>query len=597
MLQKMREQKDSLFIAILFGIIIIVFVFMFGLPGANSCASKQQSDMGRAGSHNITSDLTRSMIYRHYDDNVFSSVNYASTARQVAYGIGVVYLLADEARKAGLRVSDDELTYYIKDWEAGNPDVFQLGFMQHNKFDRRSYENGLSRIMISSRDYENYKREELLARRYLTMMASSIHVSEESLWQDYKKANTEANIEIVKLTPDDVSATLVPVTADEILAYVTDHADDVKAYYDGHLGEFTTPAKAKIQQIRIQKDMSMLTNPGLKTVKTYQASQRFAIARAQIMENGADFEAAFADYDESLSKDNKGVYDLRPVSSYSFAIQDALKDKKVGDVITAEESDVFVIAKVLEQADQVVTPLEEAKFGIAAKLLEDGRVKAKTEEVAARIIELVKSGKSMQEALDEALYTGVADVAPVAVATDSDDADSADAADDSAESAADDAGADDAAADDAVAAVPVVLPADRIKAKLLESVGTATTTITGVGTDDNFARDVRNAASGTLLEKPYLVGANTVIARVVTQNEPKREFFDLQKKVMLEKAISEKSLQLVGDPSNVINLTGPYGLWVQQKIEQAIQHKQFSLNEDYFSREARKRAAKANEQQ
>ncbi len=49
MLQKMREQKDSLFIVVLFGIIIIVFIFMFGLPGGESCASKRQSDMGHVG--------------------------------------------------------------------------------------------------------------------------------------------------------------------------------------------------------------------------------------------------------------------------------------------------------------------------------------------------------------------------------------------------------------------------------------------------------------------------------------------------------------------------------------------------------------------
>ena len=597
MLQKLREQKDSVFIAVLFGIIIIVFVFMFGLPGVDSCASKRQSDMGHMGSHNITSELTRSMIHRYHDDNVFSSKNYAAVARQTAYGIAVVYLLADEARKAGLRVSDDELHYYITDWEAGNSDVFRLGFMQHGKFNKRSYENGLGRINISSHDYENYKREELLARRYLTLLASSVNVSEESLWQDYVQKAAEANIEVVTLSRGAIDATLPALTADDILAYATAHEADIKAYYDGHLGEFTTPPKVKMQQIRIQKDLSNLTNPGEKTVKTYQPNQRFAIAKAQIVENNVDFDQAFTDYDESLNKADRGIYPIQPVGNFAAGIQEALKDKKAGEIVTAELDDVFVIAKVLEATEQIVSPFDDEKFGIATKLLGDSRIKAKTDEVSANIIALVQSGKSMQEALDDALYKDIPTEAPAApkAAENADANENAEAAEtaETAETAENtDAAetAENAEAAEAAPSAPFVALSDRVKARTLEDVSISSAFIAGIGTDEDFARDIRNAADNTLLAKPYQVGMDTVIARVVSHNAPSREIFDMAKDRLREQAVAEKAMILVGNPQDVVSLTGPYGLWVQQKIDQAIQNKQFALNEKYFAREAEARA-------
>ena len=600
MLQKMREQKDSLLITILFGIIIVVFVFMFGLPGVDSCRSKNQGDFGHYASHNITSELARSMIYRYHDDNVFSSADYPAVARQTTYGIAVVYMLADEARKAGLRVSDEELKDYLTDWESGNSDVRELVFTQHNKFNNRNYENALSRIMISSHDYEIYKREELLAKRYMTMLAASINVSDETLWQDYKRQSAEANLEIIKLTPKAVNATLAPITADEILAFISSNADDIKAYYDSHQSEFTTPAQVELKQIRIQKNPAMLTNPGAKTAKNYQPSERFAVARAQIQDNGLDFDQAYVDYDESISKDNKGLYTLRPLSSYSFALQSAIKEKAVNDIITAEESDAFVIAKIINKTEQVVTPLDDAQFGIAAKLVEDNRVKAKTDEVTANIIALVKSGKSMQEALDTALYANVLDAEPVAetpeAAESPETAEPSDTSDEPSDANND---ANDAVANadeaPAVSAIPVVLPEDRIKARQLDAVDIHGSSILSVGTNEDLVRDIRNAANGTLFESPYLVGSDTVIARVISHIEPSRDQFELDKEKRREAAIQEKTMQLIGDPRNVVRLTGPYGLWIQQKIDQAIQSKRFSLVESYFAAEAKKRAQREQE--
>ena len=293
MLQDLRDQKNSGLIVVFFALIILAFVFMFGLPSTD-CTSKSQADPGNASGRAISYEMLRSQILQHYDDNIFNSMAYTDTAKKMTQSIGLIYILAEDARNAGLRVSDEELHDYITNWEAGNTDVVRYGFLRKNVFSQQSYNNALSRFSISSRDYENYKREELLARRYLTLMASSISVSDESLWQAFAQANATASIEVIRLTPDAVGATFKPLSDEEISAYEVSGAADIQKYYDEHRGDFTTPAKAKLQQIVIQKNLSKLTNPGAKTEKTQLPNERAAIALRHVSEN-PDFDQVYTD--------------------------------------------------------------------------------------------------------------------------------------------------------------------------------------------------------------------------------------------------------------------------------------------------------------
>ncbi|MBO4350538.1 MAG: SurA N-terminal domain-containing protein, partial [Proteobacteria bacterium] len=344
MLQDLRDQKNSWLIAVLFGVIILVFIFMFGMPGTDLFVNKTNPDVAKVGSHKISYDVYRSMIYRYRGDDIYNAPDYPAQARMIAEGVGVIYLLADAAREAGLRVSDEELHDYITNWESGNNDILRLGFLNKNKFSQRNYNDALSRMQLSARDYEDFKREELLARRYMTLMMSSISVSDESLWQDYAIANAAADLEVVRLTSSAVGATFKNLTTEEIANFVERDKDKIEAYYNEHLGDYTTPAKAKLHQIVIQKHYAKLTNPGEKTIKTNQPTERFAIVKNQVLNEHLDFAQAFTDYDESEDKELKGVTGLLSIEIMAEPIQKAIEGKAVGEVVTAELSDRFVIA-------------------------------------------------------------------------------------------------------------------------------------------------------------------------------------------------------------------------------------------------------------
>ena len=613
MLQDLRDQKNSALIVILFAVIIIVFIFMFGLPSKDSLSSKGQTDVavfnGEHLSRKVPHELMRTMILNQYDDSIFNNVQYPQIARQTAEGIGVIYLLADEARKAGLRVSDEDLHDYITNWESGNADILRYGFLQKNVFSQRSYNDALRRMQLSSRDYESYKREELLARRYLTLLASSITISDASLWDAYQEANATASLEVIRITPENVLKTFKPLTDEEIRAFATTGKADIQAFYDANIARYTTPEKVKMQQIVITKQFGTIQNPGAKTGKTLQSGERFQIAKKEALEPNVDFAQAYADYDESDDKSLQGMTGLIAVEVMAQEIQTALEGKKVGDVFTAELGDRYVIGKIVERHETVVKPLDEVTNEIARQLLEERRIAAKTSEITTNILAQAAT-TPLAELIDKTMYAGIlteapkAPVAPVATDDDNDADANADVATDN------DANADSDAATDTNTAIAqaepqyVDLPTDliiipefeRTKVASFNDVTANTNYIQGIGVNDDLARDIRAAAPNTVLAQSYAIGKDTVIVKVVSKKEADRAAFDANLEALRSGAIQARVAALIGDTDAIINLKGGYGIWLEQKINDAMQKGTLRIESDYFTKLSTRIQKKQEEQ-
>lgn len=579
MLQDLRDQKNSALIIILFAVIIIVFVFMFGLPSQDSLSSKSQSKVatfnGEHASYEVSYELMRTMILNQYDDSIFNQIQYPSVARQTAESIGVLYMLADEARSAGLRVSDDDLHDYITNWESGNDDIIRHGFLHKNVFSSRNYDDALRRMQLSSRDYEKYKREELLARRYLTLLASSVTLSDASLWDAYLEANSTASLEVVRITPENVLKTFKPLTDEEIRAFAATGKDDIQAYYDANVSRYTTPAKVKMQQIVITKKYGAVENPGAKTGKTLQSGERFQIAKKEALRPNVDFAQAYADYDESEDKTLKGVSPLVDVEAMAKELQAAVEGKKVGDVFTAELDDRYVIGKILEQTETIVKPLDEVADEIARVLLEERRVAAKTKEIADAILARAAT-TPLSDLVTQTMYAGILSEAPTAPAAEN-------------FPAASDAVAANETQQNSPALIPLptdllIIPdAERTKVDALNDVTTNANYIQGVGVSDDLARDIRAAAPNTVLAQPYAIGKDTFVVKVVAKTEPDRAAFDANIDALRESAIDARVESLVGNIDDIVNLRGGYGVWLEQKINDAMAKGTLHVDNAYFT--------------
>ena len=139
-LQGFRDTKSSALIYIIFAVIIVVFVFMFGLPSTDLMSGGNSKRVAKVGDHTISSELMRSMILRNYDDNIFSNPQFDQYELDMADKLATVFILADDARQAGLRVSEEEWNDYIMNWESRNEDIFRLGFYRNNQFSKNASE-------------------------------------------------------------------------------------------------------------------------------------------------------------------------------------------------------------------------------------------------------------------------------------------------------------------------------------------------------------------------------------------------------------------------------------------------------------------------
>ena len=100
-LQGFRDSKQSWLIYIVFALIIVVFIFMFGMPSNDMFGGASVGSIAKVNGHEIESDLMTSMILRHYDDRVFETDNYLPLVKHMSYNLALIYLLADDARANG----------------------------------------------------------------------------------------------------------------------------------------------------------------------------------------------------------------------------------------------------------------------------------------------------------------------------------------------------------------------------------------------------------------------------------------------------------------------------------------------------------------
>ncbi len=278
MLDGMRRNASSWIIKVLFAVIIIVFIFAFGMGGfqgdrAQVLAYVNDQAIMIQDFERIYERRVRAM--RDQNPNVsFEDLAKAQFKRQVFDTMVNTNLLLAEAQRLGLAVSEAELIGYIRDVP-----VFQN---EQNQFDKARYETVLSGQRMSPGDYEGEVARSILLdklRRSLDLAVATSGTEARDLftyakeqmvvdyvlyaWKDFASAVKpsdeevaawfESNKERFRL-PAMAEFTLLPVTPVTLAkpAEITD--DEAAAYYQANTAEFKQPAQAKARHILIKVD-------------------------------------------------------------------------------------------------------------------------------------------------------------------------------------------------------------------------------------------------------------------------------------------------------------------------------------------------------
>src|SRR5713226_9727401 len=185
--------------------------------------------------------------------------------------------LVAEARRMGLRVSDEELRDELQ-----HGPLASMLFPDGKFVGQEEYENFAQRADLTIPQFENLEKEYILIRKLRALVSGSAFVSEPEIRAEFDRRNTKVKFDYAVLTQADILKGLHP-TEEELKAFyernkatynnsipekrqikyvVVDSAklaaattvtdQDLLVYYDQHREEYRVPEQVKVSHILIK---------------------------------------------------------------------------------------------------------------------------------------------------------------------------------------------------------------------------------------------------------------------------------------------------------------------------------------------------------
>ncbi|MGH7885652.1 MAG: SurA N-terminal domain-containing protein [Thermodesulfobacteriota bacterium] len=302
-------------------------------------------------------------------------------------------LLSQKAKELGLKISDNELADAIKSSPAFQVDGVFVG--------KESYENFINqRLNQTVGEFEKSYKDELLARKLVSIINESAIVTEEQLLNLYKMQNEEIKLNYISFSPDEFTASVNPSDG-EINNYYNENKnnfqteekrnieyssidpssfssriklsdEELKAYYDAYADEFTVDGTLKpFEEAKIEIENELKKT---KIVAAYDDFiSNFSNIKAGSLENlSTEFPLGKIEKAGFISRNDPSNEVPKKVTEKAFSM-------KKGDVSLASENSTSWIIELLDIEDKKDKELSSVKDEITAVLK---REKAKN---AARV--------------------------------------------------------------------------------------------------------------------------------------------------------------------------------------------------------------------
>jgi len=316
-------------------------------------------------------------------------------------------LLLEIAAGMGLRATDAEVRDKIVAYPALQQDGKFVGF--------ESYRRILEYNHIPLGEFEAGLRQDVLMGKVVEVLTAGIFVTDEEVWQAYRKQNDSAKIEYlvaetakteVTETPGEAelrahfdrnaAAYRIPEkrTADYVVLRTADlkkeasvKDDEIAKYYRDNTPQFQEPEKIRVSRIWLP----------------FTAADKDAVlAQARDLRNRAAGGEDFAALARSFSKDDKaaaggdwGLYDWRSLTPAETEAAAKLDQGGVSEVVETETG--AAILKATEKTPAVTKPLAEVQATIKG-ILEEEKARALVAERIQRLEKLARQDKSLDVA-------------------------------------------------------------------------------------------------------------------------------------------------------------------------------------------------------
>ncbi len=414
MLKVMRDQFRHLKFVLWFVVIVfLLLVFVDWGTGRNRGGSA--SAAVRVGNHTLdeaeflrrvknTEDRFR-QIYGDQWEQLRGRINIAEqTAAQIIQG----QLLADEAERAGLTVSREELqkkilsmsTFTREDGSFVGPDLYA----------RILRANGLT-----PQQFESDLKTEILTQKLQSLLEDGIVVTDQEIRKAIRKERETASFDAIFLRTDQLMGD-VTVSDEDVQSYYDNHKDAfrrdeqrvirylqvetarlrrllpvddqaIQKYYQEHQDDFRQEEQARARHILIK--VSPDAPPAEQTRAKLRAEGVAKIARA-----GADFaELARKQSQDEGSRESGGDLGWFSRGRMVKEFEDAVFGHKPGEIVGPVKSQFgYHIIKVEGFRPARVRPLDEVREQVRFKLLE-GRAAGEAESRARALAERIRKEK------------------------------------------------------------------------------------------------------------------------------------------------------------------------------------------------------------
>ncbi len=387
MLQNIRESTKSGWTYLIVAILIVVFAVFYGLPGDSFGQMKKRAVVAEVGGLDIYNTDVDVVFNRNFGGQ--RSISDAQIKSQNAYSLKsliLVHLLAEKAEALGLRVGPDEFIKYIKD-PLRNPEF--RGYAREGVWDGPYYKAYVqNRLRMQIPDYEEYKRKEILAFKYVDMMRMQFHETDTEIADLNTLRNTLVDLEFAKFDAAKVKDH-VAVTDADVSTFAAANADKVKKFYDDNAKDYKTEAELQVRRIFIKADEE----------KETKQQELFEKAKKRVLETKENFADVAGEMTEDFAKEKQGLMDWTTTANLDENIATALKGAAIGDVKEVKTKFAYMLVKLEGKKDEAITSVAEATPGIAKTLLQEERVASFTTNLVGDFSIALKEKGNFADAL------------------------------------------------------------------------------------------------------------------------------------------------------------------------------------------------------
>jgi peptidyl-prolyl cis-trans isomerase D len=394
MLDVMRSNARSSLIVLIFGAIIVTFIFSFGRGSSGFRTRTPETWAARVNGDVVTaSDFGQAYASRFRQMSAQRGGKYTiedakqdDLKRLTLRALVDQELVAQQAKDLGIVVTDQELSDAI----AKSPQ-----FQQNGRFDfeyyRRLVENGYG---MSVPRFEDAWRRDMLRTKVLQTVLNGAQVSDDEVRAYYIAQHETASIAYVKFTSF-MFRDKAQVTDAEVDQYAKSHQKEIEeAYQRDEKTRWTQPASVKVRAITAS------VPPGSTAQQEQAARARIDAAVAEVIA-GKDFAAVAKERSEDQATKASGGelgFVSRGGSPYGRTLEDEAAKLEPGQMSGVfKDRTGFHVLKAEEKKPARTQSLDEVRKQVAADLVRAEKASELAKAKAQEALAALKAGKDLKD--------------------------------------------------------------------------------------------------------------------------------------------------------------------------------------------------------